>query len=86
MHWFAIQIEFFRNSISLEIRSRIWSEIDNNFYSLMFDSVTKMRRSLLGVNIQWIENANIKERTIAMQKFTRRHTAQNISEMVIDLL
>lgn len=53
------------HDISIEVRSRIRNEINENFYSLMFDTVTKMRRAILGVNIQWIENGKINERTLA---------------------
>lgn len=74
------------HDISTEIRTRIRNEIQGKFYSLMFDTVTKMRRSMLGVNIQWISNGKIMERTIAMQKITCRHTAENIANMVIDLM
>lgn len=74
------------HDISNEIRSHIRNEINGNYYSVMFDSVTKMRRAILGVNIQYIKDGQIKERSIAMQKFTCRHTAENISNMVIHLL
>lgn len=74
------------HEISIEVRSRIRNEIDGNFFSLMFDTVTKMRRAILGVNIQWIKNGRIVERTLAMQKITSRHTAENISNMIIDLV
>lgn len=74
------------HEISSEVRSRIKNEVDGNFFSVMFDTVTKMRRSILGVNIQWISDGKIKERTLAMQKIYSRHTADNISKMVIDLV
>lgn len=45
-----------------------------------------MRRTILGVNIQWIKDGQIIERTLAMQKIKSRHTAENISYMIINLV
>lgn len=81
-----VNINSWVHEIANEIRGRIKREIGGKYYSLMFDTVTKLLRCIFGVNIQWLDGGNIRERTIGMERIMCRHTASNIAAMAINII
>lgn len=69
-----------------EIRERIKLELKNRLLSVMVDIVTKNHRGILGVNVQFYDEGKIQLRTIGMIEIHVRHTAENIKDLVIQLL
>lgn len=55
-------------------------------FSLKIDSASRLDRSVLGINVQFIENNKIQIKTLAMTEVKIRHTSANISQIVIDVL
>lgn len=74
------------HEIFILIKEKIKVEIRNKPLMLMVDITTKHNISILGVNIRfWHENKFIM-RTIGMEHLKKSHTAQNVYELIIELL
>lgn len=59
----------------------------NIFVSLKIDGVTRhTRRSLLGVNIQYIKDCQIVVKTLAIKELTNRHTADYLKRIILNIL
>lgn len=68
---------FFRNYVhdeSVTIQKQITKEVLNKIISLKVDAVTRLNRSFLGINIQYIMNEIIVLRTIGLVELTESHT------------
>jgi len=59
---------------SMMFKKLISSEIHNKLISLKVDAVTRMNRSFLGINLQYIVDDFIKLRTIGLVELTESHT------------
>lgn len=59
---------------SMELKKQISNEIQNKLISLKIDAVTRLNRSFLGLNIQYITNECIQLRTIGLVELTESHT------------
>jgi len=56
------------------LKNQIINEIQNKLISLKIDAVTRLNRSFLGLNIQYIDNEFIQLRTIGLVELTESHT------------
>ena len=63
------------NEEAIEIKRQIKNEVKNEFISLKMDVVTRLSRSILGVNVQYVKNNELKIKTIGIKKLCSRHTA-----------
>lgn len=66
-----------KNSITSEanlIRQKISEEIKNKLVSLKIDAATRLERSFLGINIQFIQDGKIVLRTLGLQELKDKHT------------
>ena len=68
------------------IRNKITQEVENRLVSMKFDSCTRLNRSILGINLQFIKNGKIKIRTIEMTEIRERHTFDNLKRIVKNTL
>nr|XP_018915899.1 PREDICTED: uncharacterized protein LOC109043220 [Bemisia tabaci]XP_018915900.1 PREDICTED: uncharacterized protein LOC109043220 [Bemisia tabaci] len=62
------------------------SELARRFVCLKVDAVSRLHRSFLGINVQFIENAQVCIRTLAVTEITKKHTGENMKEMVLECL
>ena len=69
-----------------ELRTVIKKEVQGKLISLKLDGVTNNNRSFLGVNLQLVNDGKIKLRTLAVKEITVRHTAENLKNMIIEIL
>lgn len=56
------------------IRQEIITEASSKLISLKLDAVTRLNRSFLGVNMQYIVDDSIKLRTLGLMELTESHT------------
>ncbi|CAG9820729.1 unnamed protein product [Phaedon cochleariae] len=67
-----------------DVRRKIIEEVTNCMVSVKVDGVTRIDRSFLGINIQYIKNGQIVLRTLALKKITNQHTGANLKTMIMD--
>lgn len=58
------------------IKLLIAQELSYRMFSLKFDTATRLGRSFLGINAQFMVNDTIQVRTLAMIELTQRHTSE----------
>ena len=73
-------------TLANSIRNDIKTDIQNKFISLKIDSATRLNRSILGVNAQYIKDGKPILRTLAMKEMTYRHTSEYIKACVLGVL
>lgn len=73
-------------SLSIEVQKEIEMELKGQTVNLLIDIATRHSRSILGVNLQYVVNGEIKLRTIGVIPLNCRHTSENITKVIIDLL
>ncbi|XP_050054097.1 uncharacterized protein LOC126549317 [Aphis gossypii] len=71
-------------AIQKEIRTEAFTKA--KLISLKLDAVTKLNRSFLGINIQYIVGDYIKLRTLALIELTQSHTGFYLKEIILNVL
>lgn len=71
---------------SQQIQEKIRKETENRPLSLMVDIVTRRRRAICGISIQYIVGDQLKMRSIGMFELLQSHTAKYIAEVIIKRL
>jgi len=61
---------------SLFIQQEIITEASSKLISLKLDAVTRLNRSFLGVNMQYIVENSIKLKTLGLIELTESHTGK----------
>lgn len=69
-----------------KIREIIRNEVKSQPLSLMVDAVTRHRRSILGISIQYSINGNLRIRSIGMIQLTQKHTGRYLADLIIKRL
>lgn len=69
-----------------EVREKIRLEFANKYFSVMFDTMTKRNRAVLGIDVRTIHEGKLITRSIGMQRITVQHTGKNIANMIIERL
>lgn len=69
-----------------QIIEQIKSEVSGKFLSLMVDTATKFRRSIMGISLQFLQGSSIIIRSIGMVHLTQSHTAAYLAEQLLDRL
>lgn len=72
--------------IAKEIINQIKEEVKCKFVSLMVDTATKFKRSILGISLQYMLGSTIVIRTIGMMNLTASHTADHIATRILERL
>lgn len=68
-------------------RATLRQELKGKLISLKLDCCTRLDRSILGVNYQFVDDdGKINLRTLAMKEIFVRHTSENLKQMVYDIL
>lgn len=68
--------------LSSQIMQTIKAETKGKFVSVMVDTATKFKRSIMGVSIQYLSGSSQVIRSIGMIHLSLSHTAVNISEEI----
>ena len=77
----AIAIDKFAN----QYREQIKLEMKNKMLSIKLDIATKMNRSMLGVNVQYIYQSKLCLRTLAVKEMKFSHTSFYIRDLVLEI-
>lgn len=54
--------------------------------SIKVDCVSRLERSIIGINAQYIENGCIKIKTLAMKEIFVKHSGLNLSNIIMNVL
>ncbi|CAI6373937.1 unnamed protein product [Macrosiphum euphorbiae] len=68
------------------IINNITTDIANRLISLKVDCVTRHNRSLIGINIQYMQHNVLQLKTLAITELMERHSAIYLKEMVSNVL
>lgn len=74
------------NQTAEKVRQKIREEVAHRPLSLLADIVTKHKRSILGVSVQYFFNGELKVRSIGFIQLSERHTGKYLAEVVITRL
>lgn len=69
-----------------KIRNHICKEIEGKLIHLKVDAATRCGRSILGVNIQFLNGPTIVIRSLGMLEVFKKHTAEHLKEEIMLLL
>lgn len=72
--------------LAKEIINQIKEEVKCKFVSLMVDTATKFKRSILGISLQYMLGSTIVIRTIGMMNLSASHTADHIATKILERL
>lgn len=72
--------------LASEIIRDITAEVKGKFISLMVDTATKYRRSILGISLQFLRGSSTVIRSIGMINLTSSHSAENIATKIFNQL
>lgn len=72
--------------LSSEIIETVKEEVNGKFVSLMVDTATKFRRSILGLSLQFLSGTSIVIRSIGMVHLDSSHTSKYIADKILDQL
>lgn len=72
--------------LSSEIIETIKKDVNGKFVSLMVDTATKFRRSILGLSLQFLCGTSIVIRSIGMVHLDSSHTSKYIADKILDQL
>lgn len=74
------------NDIAKQVRGEIQNEFKRKYFSIMFDTVTKRNRAILGIDIRTVYNGKILIRSIGMERIKCEHSGKNIAQMISNRL
>lgn len=75
------------NEKVIQIKNDIKASVKTKMISLKIDCVTRHARSMLGINVQYIdEKLQLKIKTLAVREIYTSHTAENLKIIVLDVL
>lgn len=69
-----------------EIQKQISLEVRGRFVAVMADSATKHDLSILGINIQYIYEGQLRIRSVAMRSLNVPQTAENLKNEIVECL
>lgn len=81
-----LAVKEYIKDVSLKVIDRIKAETKNKFVSLMLDTATKNKRSIMGMCLQFIDNGRTVIRSIGMIQLTESHSSVNLMRLIFDRL
>lgn len=72
--------------LATKYRMQIKSEMSNKLISIKLDVATKLNRSMLGVNAQYVHESKICLRTLAVKEMRFSHTTEYIKDLMMQIL
>lgn len=86
----AINPENIKKNVSLNalsLKEKITTELKGKLLSFKVDGASRLDRSILGINVQFIGNNNcLVLRTLAMRELKERHASSYISKIILAVL
>lgn len=85
----SINSENVKSNIGLmasKIKTQISIDLKNRLFSLKIDEASRLNRSIVGINVQFIERNSIQIKTLAMVEMKEKHTAVNIKRIICNTL
>jgi hypothetical protein len=70
------------HDFSDQVREAVKKELEGRIVSLKADIVSKYGQSVLGLNVQFVGDGELKIRTLGMVSLEERHTGEYIAEIV----
>jgi hypothetical protein len=74
------------HEIATKLREMIKVEVKNKLVSVKVDGASRLDRSVLGVNIQYINDGKIVLRTLAVRELFEKHTSSHLRDVILDIL
>lgn len=71
------------HDMATKVRNKIKNEVQGKPISLLCDIVTKNRRSIFGISIQYIVNGKLRVRSIGMVELLESHTGTHLAAVVV---
>ncbi|XP_042149037.1 zinc finger BED domain-containing protein 4-like [Ixodes scapularis] len=69
-----------------KIRDAIKCEVKGRLVSLKVDSATRLDRSIVGINAQFLVPGTQAVRTLSMREVKERHTAEHLKSVILEVL
>lgn len=69
-----------------ECKNDIINDVKNRMVSLKVDAATRIGRSFLGINVQFMKSGSINLRTLAVRELKESHTAAYIKTVILEVL
>ncbi|KAM7280968.1 zinc finger BED domain-containing protein 4-like [Ixodes scapularis] len=69
-----------------KIRDAIKCEVKGRLVSLKVDSATRLDRSIIGINAQFLVAGTQAVRTLSMREVKERHTAEHLKSVILEVL
>lgn len=69
-----------------ELRNLLKIKLKGKIISIKVDGASRLDRSILGVNVQYVDNGKIKINTLAMLELKDRHTAEYLLDKILYVL
>lgn len=69
-----------------QCKENIIQDVRNRMISLKVDAATRIGRSFLGINIQFIKDGTIHLRTLAVRELKEKHTAIYLKSVILEVL
>lgn len=85
----TINVENIRREIfkkAKDLKDAISKELKYRIFSIKMDTATRMDRSILGVNVQYIVGDKIIVKTLAMKEVKMQHSGSNLAKLINDIL
>lgn len=74
------------HEMAVKVRDKIKNEVSGRALSLLVDIVTKQKRSIFGVSIQFIKAGKVRVRSIGMIELEESHTGIYLANVICDRL
>lgn len=71
---------------AIALRKSIAAEVSGKLISIKADGGSRHGRSILGVNVQFIQSKRIQIRNLAMQELFTSHTSKNLKTHILEIL
>lgn len=70
------------HKIAIAVRDKIKEEVRSRVISLQVDIVTKNRRAIFGITIQYVANGKVRVRSIGVIELLQSHTTQYLADVI----
>lgn len=73
-------------AFSKQVKLDIMDDLKDKMISLKIDAATRQDLSVLGINVQYIKNASIQIKTLAIKELKLSHTSEYLKTIILEVL
>lgn len=73
-------------AFSKKVKLDIMDDLKDKMISLKIDAATRQDLSVLGINVQYIKNASIQIKTLAIKELKLSHTSEYLKTIILEVL